>query len=172
MWWWRDRERGVYMCKNGFHNSIGEKYMDDFITGIVLERLRQPDIGSLLPTDNGSAEFAEAQAHVEELQRRLDDATTSMIAGEISATTLGRIEHSLIPLIQEAKRSVRVVSVPAAARSLFANDDPVAAWEALSLEDKVRVIRSLMSITVRRSTRPRGSRGFDVDRVTVEWLHS
>jgi DNA invertase Pin-like site-specific DNA recombinase len=169
MKWWKNRQYNVYACSAAYHNVIGEEYVDEYVTSIILERLGRDDASELVGDDSPPAELIAARERSAELQKRLDEAATQYASGELSASMLSRVEARLLPMIKEAESSARFAGVPGGARKLLNDSDPVAAWAALELAGKVEVVRAVMNVTVNRATRPPGSKGFDPSRVVIEW---
>jgi site-specific DNA recombinase len=169
MKWWRDRDRGVYCCAVAYHNTIGEESLDAFIEAIVLARLSGGELGEMIEDETPATEVVAARSVIATLQARLDDATAQFVAGELSGAMLAKIEQAITAERVDAERAVKYSGIPASARNLIEAQNPERVWARFSIKEKADVIRALMSVTVHRSTRPKGSKGFDPNRVSVDW---
>jgi DNA invertase Pin-like site-specific DNA recombinase len=163
-----DRGRGVYVCIPGKHHVVrSQDHLDAYVTTLVLERLRDEDLGSQHVGDR-DPEVEAARIEAEQLQARLDDAVAQFTTGDLSGAMLATIEKDLKPKIAEAERRARPPT-----RSPLLDDlagaDIDTRWDALQLEQQREVVRLLLDITVLPSKRKPGSRGFDPTAVRIKW---
>jgi hypothetical protein len=138
------------------------------VSAVVIERLAAPDARAALSDHEAMADVAVARAEAAELRARLAEAVEQFTAGALSAATLAQIEGSLLPKIAEADKAARLSTLPTAARSLAAADDPAGRWFELSRDQQREVIRSLLEVVVLPVT-TRGRKAFDPASVRIEW---
>ncbi len=137
--------------------------LDAFVTTVVLDRLGRAEVDF---DDGPDTEVLSARAQVVELRRRLDDAATEYVVGNLSAQMLARVETELVVNIADAERRTRQSGLPTTVGDLASGD---VVWDGLTVEQRREVIHALVSVRVDRSRRPCGSRGFDPHAVRLEW---
>lgn len=154
------------------HVTIRRVPLDEMMERLVIGYLSRPDVSALLsapePDDSASAKAA---AELAELQARLDAFIESASSpGGISPMALADIEARLRPQIAAAKQRSVPRSLPGPVTAMVAGD-PQAVWDdELDVSQRRQVVRFLMQVTILKSTRGHGNRGFDPTRVAVRWL--
>ena len=109
-----------------------------------------------------------ARVEAQKLRKRLDAAIAEFTAGKLSAATLSKVERDLTEQIAAAEAAARPpVASPALADLAGAGVDR--RWDALGIEQRREVLRTLLDVTVLPSKRLKGSRGFDPSEVSVTW---
>jgi site-specific DNA recombinase len=159
----RGTQRRVYRCPSCYRTRVADP-IDEFVSLVVVERLRRPDLAGLLATDaDATVDAGALSTEAKALRIRLntladnldlDEAVLARRAAKIRER-LGEIEHELA----EAGRG-------SAAGALLAAPDPGRAW--LDLTDMARrqaVVRDLMTIRL-LPTGP-GRRVFDPGSVKI-----
>lgn len=160
------RRRHVYQCRTKFCVARDERALDGFVTAVVLERLRRPDVVDALAA-TGSPAVDEARGRAVALQERLDEAVAEFRAGNLSAALLGRLEAELVVEVAEAERRARSALVPIDL-DLPAGDGVDGWWGGLEVGQRREVVGALLAAVVVHRTR-RGARVFDPAAVVVEW---
>jgi site-specific DNA recombinase len=156
----------TYECKPGRgHLARNQEHLDAYVTAMILERLATIDLDDL---GAEHPDAIEARAEAAEMRERISDAADKFAAGEISSSTLAKVEANLTPKIRAAEKRGRAAAVPPNVGDL-AGEGVDARWDALSIEQQREIVRLLLDVTVLPDTRPRGSRGFDSDAVRLEW---
>lgn len=163
----RHAERHAYQCRYKHCVAREANALELYVTAWLLRRLARPDALAPFATDGGAL-AAGARAEVVTLTARLDDAIATFNAGEITGTTLGRIESELRARIAEATRLARPTAVPTIAADIVASADPAAMWDGYSVEQRRELLRALVDLTV-LPVKVRGSRHFDDATVDVTW---
>jgi DNA invertase Pin-like site-specific DNA recombinase len=162
------KERLTYTCRYKLCTARDLRQLEAFVTAVVIERLSAPDARAALSDDDALAEVAVARAEATELRARLAEAVEQFTAGALSAATLAQIEGSLLPKIAEADKAARLSTLPTAARTLAAADDPAGRWLQLSHDQQREVIRTLLEVVV-LPVATRGRKAFDPASVRIEW---
>jgi site-specific DNA recombinase len=156
----------TYECSPGRgHLARNQEHLDAYVTVAVLERLATIDFDDL------GAEHPEATEQrrlAAELRGRIGDAADRFAAGEISSSTLAKIEANLTPKVRAAEKRARAAAIPPNLDEL-AGEGVDARWNSLTVEQRREVVRVLLDVTVLPDKRPRGSRGFDPSAVKLEW---
>ena len=160
--------RKVYTCRVNQHLTIGADATEEFVTAVVVARLARPDALAELE-DGAPDDVVAARAEVDELRAQLDEAADRFVAGDLSAAMLARVETRIMERIADAERRTRFAAMPTTGRDLAEADDVAAAWEALTVEQRVELVRALLDVTILPSARQRGVKGFDPDRVRIDW---
>jgi site-specific DNA recombinase len=160
--------RYTYTCKNNHCTARDLDALEQYVSAVVVERLRRPDARDAIAGAKPDEHTAEALSEAAEVRRQLDDAIIEFTAGRLTAATLGRIESELLPRITDAERRGRVAGLPTVAADVALDDDPAAAWAALETEQKREVLRALMVVIV-DPVKVRGRKGFDPSAVRIEW---
>lgn len=149
-----------YLCDECKRIAISADPLDDFVSNLVCERLRQPDALAVFAPPPDDVATAAAQAEERALRERLDDHYTLAAAGQLSAGGLAAVEARLLPLIAEAVAKVRRLSAPRALRSLV-DVDVAGTWTDLPVSTRRDVIVALVDLHVGPAVRgrPRFDRG-------------
>jgi site-specific DNA recombinase len=162
----RGTKKELYVCDDG---CVGrdERYVDEFVSGVVVERLSRADAAEIFAGDDQAA--AEATAQAEQLRARLDLVADDYAAGILTRSQLHRVTASLRPQIETAERRARDLR-PALDMSLLeiAGDRAAEAWERLGVTQRRAVLDVLgLRVVILKTTR-RGP-GFDPDTVRIDW---
>jgi DNA invertase Pin-like site-specific DNA recombinase len=165
--------RASYACR-GTRGSTSSKCtvarqgrLDDYVTGLVIERLSSPDAAELIANDTTAEDVQRALDDAAEKRARLEAFYDSAAMGELTAA-LARIEARLLPEIEAAEKYAEDLRVPAALRDVV-RPDIADVWPKLNLDRRRDVVRTLMEVTL-LPHRP-GSRTDVSKRVKIEWKH-
>jgi site-specific DNA recombinase len=155
----------AYLCVDGFHVSRREDYVDEFVVGVTVGRLSQPDVLELLAHDD-DADVQAARAEAAELRARLDGFYDAAAGGELTPAALARIEAKLLPAIEQADKRGRSAAVsPALVEA--AGPDIAGRWETLPLTARREIIDALMVVKIMPTGQ--GRRTFDPSAIAIEW---
>lgn len=159
----RSGGKSVYRCRSA-HVLRDLQRVEDFVTRVLLARLKRADAADLL-VDPGQIDAARAAAeHVQQLQDRLQDAAEAYAAGAIDLAMMTTIRASLLPEIEKAKAQASSPDRTKVLADLVR--DPEAVWEELTPERRRAVVSLLMDVTLNRTTS--GPR-FDPDAISIDW---
>jgi DNA invertase Pin-like site-specific DNA recombinase len=174
LWWGHDRGRPLYTCRTrgwidpatGQHHGIGHLSaalgpVDQHVSEVVAAWLDRADVAALIARRDEDTPDP-AVARLDELRRRLDDASGAYTRGEISVAMLGKVEAELLPAIADAERTVARAAVPAVVVDALGQD-----FRGLDVATKREVIRAVVRPVLLPAVRR--SRTFDTDRVRFDW---
>ena len=162
--------RAAYQCPGGCV-SIQLRWLDEFVTGIVLRRLSRPDVYARLAA-RGADDSAVLAAREEAatLRVRLDEFTDAAISGDLSAASLAKIEAKLLPQIEAARQRAEQNAMPGPLRDLLdPAGDITGRWAHLPVAARKEVFRLLLA---RIAVQPaNGQRDADAlaGRVQIKW---
>lgn len=163
----RIKNRGTpsYACSASFCVSRKITLVDEFVEGVVIERLSRPDAVDLLSEDR-TGEVAAAHEEAAGLRARLAGFYDSAAEGKLTPMALARIESKLIPQIEAAEKRARsFVSSPVVADLIGSN--VAERWESLVIEQRREAIRALLTPVLRRV---RGGSGRnDFSSIKIKW---
>lgn len=142
--------------------------IDALVTEAVLSYLQRPGMREVFDVDD-SGEVEDAVRELRDLEARLETFRVAAVDGGLSAETMTRMEQNLLPRIAAARERATPAWVPREVRELSGTSDVAARWEALPLVSKRTVLATMLRLVLHKDTRPRGSRGFDLSRVQIEW---
>lgn len=156
----------LYVCSGRGCTGRKRDAVDAWVTSVVLERLRQPDLASVL--DSREADLLEAERDA--LLAKREDAKAAFMAGAITATMLGELETELAPLIVQAESRLVASTVTQAVdpvADLVRATDPEALWQAWTPVQRLAVIQSIRMLV--RIMPTKGGPGFDPESVEISW---
>ncbi|MEX2659701.1 MAG: recombinase family protein [Acidimicrobiales bacterium] len=158
-------KRKMYQCRTSFCVARDLVKLDEFVTAVVLARLARPDVTEALGgvVDPAAEDARQAAA---KLRAQLDEAVEEFTAGNLTASTLSKVEARLVPLIDQAERTARNAVVPIEL-DVPATDLEVW-WESLTGEVRREVVATLLAAVVILPA-VRGSRTFDSSAIRIEW---
>jgi site-specific DNA recombinase len=158
----RGTQRRVYRCPQCYKTRVADP-IDRYVTLVVVERLRRPDLADLLAAPAGGVDTAGLSTEAKAIRVRLDALADNI---ELSEAVLARRERALSDRLSEIARQQAEAGRGSAAGSLLGAADPGQAW--LDLTDTARqqaVVRDLM--TVRLLPTGPGRRAFDPATVDI-----
>lgn len=160
-------KRKVYQCKEKFCVARDMRKLDDFVSELMVERLRRPDVAAALTTQHEFTEPDPVAGEVAILRARLDDAIGEFNAGRLTGATLARIEADILPKIEDAEKHMRRAMVPIDID--LPSEDKIEQWW-IDLQPEVRrEVASTMIATVTIKKTKQGSRTFDHEAIKIEW---
>ncbi|HEX7038695.1 MAG TPA: recombinase family protein [Trueperaceae bacterium] len=158
--------QGRYRCLHNSCVTIAQEASDEFVTMLVLARLREPDIYAQLHQvgEDSDRIVMAARAEAARLRDQLDRWRLSAARGETTPESLAVIEAELTANIEAAEqRAQRAIIPPALRQVLEPGADIETRWAAMPLPARRAVVRTLAVIKVSQSSRP-GSRRFEPGR--------
>lgn len=155
-----------YWCPVGGHISRRMQPIDDLVLAVARARLARPDVLRAFTTRDDAA-AAELNAAADALRARLEtieaDYDAGLIDGRRYKTANDRVQAEIKAV--QAKRAQLLGNSTVA--SVLTTGEPVAMFDAASLDTKRAVLDALMTVTIQpRRTR---SHSFDPESVVIEW---
>lgn len=158
-----------YTCRAGGHVRIPQDDLDEYITGIIFERLADPATYAALANEDDSDRLRAARDELAELRAHHQDMVRLLATRGLSAQAFADAEPQVLADIAAVEARVHELETPNELRTLLG--DPGRAigkrWTDAPPVAKRRVVRLLFeSIVVNRSPSP-GHRAPITDRVEV-----
>jgi site-specific DNA recombinase len=163
----RGATRTVYACRDRGHLWIERMELDEYLTGLVIERLSRSDAYAHLP--DGSEESAVVALRAEEaaLRAELDGYADDAAEGRIDRAFAAKVVAKLNTRIGEVQGRIEEAITPPALAGLLAGDsgeDVAARWDRAPISARREVLRLLFAAIVVRKVPG------EVDkRVVIEW---
>lgn len=159
-----------YDCRTCHKVSRNQAPVDQLVEALLVARLSQPDVLTVLAEIADDTQAKAAAAEVDRLQGELRDLRAKVRAGLLSLDTLAYLESEWSKDLTKAERLARPKSLPAVVWDVAAPDDPTgvaARWEATTIVSKRAILAALFTVTIL----PAGSGHwvFDPDLITVAW---
>ncbi|MFJ3083881.1 recombinase family protein [Streptomyces halstedii] len=160
-----------YRCQDQHGGGRNAEILDRYVQDLIIDRLSREDAGELLAPAADGVDVAGLQMESEQIRRRLTDLAGMFGAGQISMaqftegsdTARAQLEGVTSQLARAATKDplVGLVGVP----------DVRKAWEALELDRRRAVLRSLLRVTLRKPRTGRMPDGgyFDYDAIETQW---
>lgn len=164
----RGANRTVYQCRDRGHLSIERTELDEYLTGLVIEKLSRHDTYAHLP--DGSEESAVVALRAEEaaLRAELDGYVDDAAEGKIDRVFAAKVVGKLNAKITDVQSRIEAAVTPPALAGLLAGapgEDVAARWNRAPCSARRETLRLLFtSITVAK-----GRPGEVTERVVIEW---
>ena len=166
------RQRRGYACTVSKHVVRRAEPVDEFVTAVVLERLRSPDAAEALAPqrEDTSGLHVEAQG----FRERLSELSRMYAEGTIDGGQLAEATGLLRDKLSEVE--ARIASAASSTvLGEFDGRDPAEVWEGLDIERRRAVIDTLMTVRLHKGRKGRppgwqpGQSYFDPSTIEVEW---
>jgi hypothetical protein len=157
------------VCRDHAHLLRAGQPLDDFVSGVVVRRLSQPDAHLLL--DDKRIDIPQLQIDRTALQARLDDLADAFAEGAIDASQLHRGTSTLRVKLAEIDSQVADAARIDPVAGLIAEREKVQQhWDACSPAIHGQIVDELVTVTVLPI--PRGGKrpgDFNPEFVRIEW---
>jgi hypothetical protein len=165
----------VYRCRDGCGRlSRRQADVDDLVTMVIVERLRRPDMSSLVARDRGDeVHVLESQAVA--LRSRLDSLAGFYAKGVIDAQQLTEGTKEINVSLAEVRDKIGKIYDGSALTGIIDTDDAGSAWLEAPLDRKRAVLDALATVTLLRGGHGRpagwqpGQTYFRPELVKIEW---
>ncbi|MDP9394604.1 MAG: recombinase family protein [Actinomycetota bacterium] len=137
--------------------------VDEVVKAVVIARLSRPDAASLFAEDE---DVPALRSEAAELRGRRDDLAGLLADGLLSASAVRERSQQLTRKINDLEDRISRVLDESPVAVLAAAEDVRAAWEAMPLRDRKRVIDLLMTVTILSAGK--GQR-FIPEQVRIDW---
>ncbi len=149
--------RSAYRCRVSPHVTRHQPPVDDYVTTVVREYLRDPRIIDRLrpaDADKGAGVHVDRE-RAEELRRKLKVAEADYYAEDINGRQLREVT-------ERAEAELAAIATREAARmsnttlsDVLAASDPAAAFDAATLDRQRAIVDALVTVTIRKGRRGR-----------------
>jgi site-specific DNA recombinase len=158
--------RRVYQCRTHLgHLSRVADPIDEFVSAVIVARLRRDDLADLLVTE--APQTAMLRDEARGLRARLDSLVYDL---DIREPILARRAAVLEARLIEVNTKLAAAGRRSALSSVSSARDPGSAWLALDVAGRQAVARELCSVTLLPA--PTGRKPFDPETVRIEWRQS
>lgn len=163
---WITHKSPKYGCPK-FHNSIRETLLDAYVEEASLRWLERVDVAALLEKRSGDPGLREASRLLAEKQAELDAARARVgLPDGLSAASLAALERNILPLIENAQKTIRSAVFPRAVADM-AGPDARIKWTQSLLPERRAVLREMVAIEVHKGGQ--GVRTIRPGRVVLTW---
>lgn len=166
----RNRHRVVYRCKKGPHIGRVAEKVDQFVTALVLERLRSEGGTLLVPATSG-VDTAALSTEATALRLRLEELASLFAAGVVTGAQLAEGTAKIRQRLTEVEDTMAAAVAGSPLEGVADADDIEAVWAGLSVSRRKAVIDCLMTVTLLPAPRGRrpGGHYFDPTSIRIDW---
>lgn len=166
------KRRKYYTCVVGNHVARDLNDLDDYITNIVVERLRAPDAVEAMrpPTKDTTGLHVEAEG----LRERLKELARMYADGQVSGAQLAEATEGLRSRLDTVESKI-ANAVESSTLTPFVGRDPAEVWDELDVDRRRAVLDLLVRVVIHRARKGRppgwkpGESYFDPTTIDVEW---
>ncbi|MFD5111478.1 recombinase family protein [Streptomyces sp. NPDC058391] len=160
-----------YRCVTGHGGARNAEKLDEYVIDLILERVSQPDAADLLEPAPDGVNVAVLQVESEQIRRRMTDTAALFGAGRISMSEFTEASDTARAQLEGVTKQLARAAVKDPLVDLVGAKDVRKAWEALELEQRRKVLRALLDVTIlpaRPGRMPDGGY-FDYEAIKTEW---
>jgi site-specific DNA recombinase len=168
----------AYRCRDGCGMlSRRQEDVDELVTRVIVERLRRPDVASLVARDRGG-EVRELESQAVALRSRLDSLAGFFAKGVIDAQQLTEGTKEINIALDAVRTKISKIYDGSALAGIVDAADAGSAWLEAPLDRQRAVLDALATVTLLRGAqgRPAGWRPgksyFRPELVRIEWRQS
>ncbi|MDN4611072.1 recombinase family protein [Arthrobacter burdickii] len=159
----RGREWMVYRCLGGYCLSRRLDLVDEAVEGVVVARLVRPDAAQLFRSGDDVVRLRDRAAEL----RKRRDAVAEMVADGLTSPGTGReLAAKLTNQLNDVSADIDAAGATNPAAALLMENDVAAAWAALPVGNKRRIIRALIDVTLMPAGK--GVR-FSAEQLRLQW---
>jgi site-specific DNA recombinase len=165
----------AYRCRAGCGRlSRKQSDVDDFVSAVIVERLRRPDLADLLSRDD-DGRLARLEGESVSLRSRLDSLAALFGQGVIDAQQLTEGSREVKHRLDEVRKETAALYHGTALAGVADADDPGAVWLDAPLDRKRAVLDALAAVTLLLGGHGRptgwqpGQSYFRPELVKIEW---
>ena len=161
-----------YRCREQHGGGRNAAKLDRYITDLIVERLSRDDAHELLQPAPDGIDVAALQTESEQIRRRLTDLAGMFGTGQITMAQFAEGSDTARAQLEGVTRQLTRAAVKDPLAGLVGAPDVRKAWDALHLDRRRAVLRTLLQVTLRPPRRGRMPDGgyFDYEAVQTEWL--
>ncbi|MET8481311.1 recombinase family protein [Streptomyces clavifer] len=160
-----------YRCVDQHGGGRKAETLDRYIVNLIVERLSQDDAGELLAPVADGVDVAALQVESEQIRRRLTDLAGMFGAGQVDMAQFTEGSDVARAQLEGITAQLARAAVKDPLVGLVGAPDVRKAWDALGLDRRRTVLRSLLQVTLRRPRPGRMPDGgyFDYEAIEVTW---
>jgi DNA invertase Pin-like site-specific DNA recombinase len=162
----RGQNRTVYQCRDAGHVWIEREDLDEYLTGLVIEKLSRADAYAHLPDGTEETAVVALRAEESSLRAELDGYVDDAAEGRIDRAFAAKVVGKLNTKITDVQRRIEAAITPPALAALLAGypgEDVAARWHRAPVSARRETLRLLFtSITVAKGP------GEVTERVVIE----
>lgn len=167
----QQHKRPYYICSAGSHLGRIQDDVDALVSEVVIGRLSAPD-ARIVPASE-EVDVAGLRARREAITVRLAEAAEMFAEGTIDADQLKTVSVKLRTDSESLDTELARAQESSVLANLVLDERGVReAWDALSVDMRGKVVRSLILVTILPTTRGRKPGGgyFDPESIRIDWL--
>lgn len=149
-------------CRGCLGLSRKEEPIEEFVTAVVLARMRRPDFAELLEAP--APDLAPLRARAGELRAQRDELAADLT---VDLSFAAKRDARLRAELEKVETEIADRSRGGALAPFAGGRDPGEVWQALDLVGRRAVVRELIDVVILPV--PRGARVFDPDSLTIDW---
>ncbi len=166
----RGSRYAIYKCETGMHLARRADLSDDYVSGVIVARLQEPDATGLLNTAPG-VDRLPLEREARGLRAQIEEAVGLWGEGVLTAGQLRTTTERLRERLRVAEATMVDTSTSPALAQMVGADDVPAAWQSLVWRSRREVLDALMTVTVLPV--PLGApRRFSPEFIRIDWKAS
>lgn len=143
--------------------------IDEYVVAVTRTRLAAPDLSKLLYRAPDEAHMNELRAERDKIQSQMQQFENDYDEGLIDGRRYRTATEKATARLEPIQREMNQMAGGAEGAEVLTAEDPVAAFDAASMDQRRRVIDALMTVTLMPA--PRGKTDFDPATVDIAWNH-
>ncbi|HEV7146390.1 MAG TPA: recombinase family protein [Pedococcus sp.] len=162
---------GAYVCQRSGHVRVPQDEVDEYVTGLLLDRLAQPEAYADLAEPDAGPRLQAARDELAEVQADYDETLKLFRDRKLSPTAFTAVEPAKLADLQRLQAQVVELETPTSVGTLLGDPsrDLATRWAEATPVARRSIVRMLFDrIDVARAP-SRGHRGVVQDRVLVQW---
>lgn len=172
-----DRARdgsNTYRCRDGSHVTRGREAVDEFVSGVIVRRLRQHDLADLLHVSE-EVDVRALETKAIELTERKNQLAAMFAEGVVDGAQLSAGTKALDRDLGDVRERISAAYSGSALDGIGSAPDPGAAWLDAPIDRQRLVLDALITVTLLPSGRGRpkgwepGESYFRPDTVRIDW---
>ncbi|HEY8454625.1 MAG TPA: recombinase family protein [Actinopolymorphaceae bacterium] len=157
----------VYQCSERAHLSRSADPIDDYVSRVIVERLRRPDVVSLLEDSRNAEHIRQLRSEAHVLRARLDGLAADYADGALTARQVQVATQRITQRLQQIDDELAREGRRSALAAVTASTDPGAMWMSLPVDSQRAVVDALCTVVI--LTASPGRAPFDPDTVRIDW---
>jgi DNA invertase Pin-like site-specific DNA recombinase len=157
----------MYRCAKTLHLVRKADEIDDLVTAVISQRLRDPRIAARMVDDRHMDVVRVLRDEAVGLRARSDSLAAELADGLLTARQVHVASRRIEARLGDVEAQLAELGSRSALAQIATTADPVTAWLGLDVAQRAAVVDGLATVTLLPGKRGRGS--FDPETVRVEW---